>query len=112
MKPVAARRLFFTRRRVMDRLRPEVLVDRGGAGVGLECAGVGEAGSVVADLGEYAGADEVAESGEAGNGLVGGRLGERLGDGLAELVDAGALGVQGGQQPQAWAPIAFSTSGS
>lgn len=90
---VAARRLFFTRRRVADRLRPSGPGDRGGAGVGRECVGVGEAGSVVADLSEYAGAGEVAEAGEAGDDLVVGVLGEDLGDGLAELVDAGALGV-------------------
>ena len=32
--------------------------DRGGPGVGLERAGVGEAGAVVADLGEHPGAGE------------------------------------------------------
>ena len=41
--------------------------DRYGAAVGLEPFGIGEAGSVVADLGEHPGASERAESCEAGD---------------------------------------------
>jgi hypothetical protein len=50
--------------------------------------------------GEHAGPGGIAKAGEASDDLVVGVLGERLGCGLAELVDAGALGVQGGQQAQ------------
>jgi hypothetical protein len=70
--------------------------DGGGVGVCLKRAGVGEASSVVADLSP----GHIAEAGEAGDDLVVGVLGKRLGCGLTELVDAGALGVQGSQQAQ------------
>ena len=69
-----------------------------GAGVGLERAGVGEAGSVVADLGEDAGAGERTESGLAGDDRRVGVGLEVLGDGGGELVGVGAGGVELAQQ--------------
>jgi hypothetical protein len=56
--------------------------DGGGSGVGLEALGVGEAGSVVADLGEYPGAGERAEPWEAGDDLGVRVLVKRLRGGL------------------------------
>jgi hypothetical protein len=47
--------------------------DRGGAGVGLECSGVGEAGPVVADLGD-SGCEQRAEAGETQQDLAVGVL--------------------------------------
>jgi hypothetical protein len=43
--------------------------DGRGSGVGLERSRVGEAGSVIADLGEYPGAGEGSESWQAGDDL-------------------------------------------
>jgi hypothetical protein len=73
------------RRRVTLRLRPEARV-MGAEPVGLECAGVLEAGSVVADLAEEAGTGGIAETGEAfDDGVVGMGL-KGLRDGLTEAV--------------------------
>src|SRR5436309_3291756 len=44
--------------------------DGGRAGVGLQCAGVGESGGVVADFGEHSGAGEIGQAWEAGDDLV------------------------------------------
>lgn len=68
--------------------------DRGGAGIGLESFGVGEAASVVADLGEDAGREQGAEAGEAEQDLavsvlMNGGLG-----GCCEVVGGLAGGVQ------------------
>jgi hypothetical protein len=82
-----------TMRRVVAMLRPEALV-RCGSDVGLEHAGVGEAGSVVTDLGEEPGAAEISRAGKAREHVVVVVLGERLDSGLADLIGVVALGVQ------------------
>ena len=69
-----------------------------GAGVGLERAGVAEAGSVVADLGEQAGTGERTEPGLAGDDRRVGVGLEVLGDGGGELVGVGAGRVELAQQ--------------
>ena len=53
-------------------------------------------------LRQHASLGGVAEAGEAGDELIARMFGERVGCGLTELVDAVALGVEGGQQPPAW----------
>jgi hypothetical protein len=68
--------------------------DRGGAGGGLEGSGVGEAGPVVADLGEDAGCELGAEAGEAEQDLAVGVLGEGGFGGRGEVVCGLAGGVQ------------------
>jgi hypothetical protein len=77
---------------VIDRLLPEALVT--GAEPAYALSARGSAKRVRSSpIGEHAGPGHIAEAGEAGDDLVVGVLGERLGGGLAELVDAGALGV-------------------
>src|SRR5262249_21690104 len=83
-----------------------------GAGVGLESFSIGEAGPVVAGLGEYPGAGERAEPWEAGDDPGVRVLVKRLGDGLLEVGGGGAGGVELPSRARAWRPIACSTSGS
>ena len=68
------------------------------AGVGLKRAGVGEAGSVVADLGQHAGAGERTEPGLAGDDRRVGVSLELLDDGGGELVGVGAGRVEPAQR--------------
>lgn len=68
--------------------------DRRGSCVGLERAGVGEAGAVVAELGEHAGAGEFAQAREAGDDGGVRVLGEGLSGCLGELVGGAAGRVQ------------------
>jgi hypothetical protein len=97
---------------VTERLSPQGAGDRCGTGGGLERFGVGEAGSVVADLAEDAGAEHGAQSREAGDDRRIGVLGECLAEGLFELGNIGHRGVQRPEMGQRLAPIACSTSGS
>ena len=72
--------------------------DRGGAGVGLQSAGVGEAGAVVSDLGEHPGAGQQPEPWEANNDL-GVRVLLKMGlSRLLQLITSGAGGLELGQQ--------------
>lgn len=74
--------------------------DRRGPGIGLQCAGIGEAGAVVADLGQDAGAGQLGQAWEAGDDGVVGVLAEGFGAGLGEDVGGAAGGVQGGKERQ------------
>src|SRR3954453_19890412 len=68
--------------------------DRRRAGVGLESLGVMEAGPVIADLGQDAGAGQRTEAGEAGDDRGVWMLLEGLGGGMLELVRGSAAGVE------------------
>ena len=69
-----------------------------GSGVGFEPAGVGEAGAVIADLGEHPGTGEHPQPGEAGDDL-GVRVPLKMGDRrLGQLIGGGAGGVELAQQ--------------
>jgi len=72
--------------------------DGGGSGVGLEGACGGEAGVVVAEFGQDAGAGEVAEAGEAGDDLGVLVSGEGVEERGFQFVGAGAGGVELSQQ--------------
>jgi hypothetical protein len=68
------------------------------AGVGLEGPGGGEAGSVVADLGQYPGAGERSKSWQAGDDL-GVRVLVKILDGRGgEVLGVGGGGVQRAEQ--------------
>lgn len=86
-------RSFLARRAWTYRLFPDAR-DRCGAGERFECSTVGEAGLVVADFCEHAGAKLHAEAGEAGdNSGVG--MGSECGlDRRFELVQSCADGVE------------------
>ena len=72
--------------------------DRCGSGERFEPAGVGEAGAVVADLGQHPGTGELPQTGEAGDDL-GVRVLLKMGDRrLGELVGSGAGRVELTQQ--------------
>jgi hypothetical protein len=72
--------------------------DRGGPGEGFQPAGVGEAGSVVADLGEHPGTGQIPQAGKAGDD-GGVRVLLKMGDRrLGEFVDGGAGSVELAQQ--------------
>jgi hypothetical protein len=68
--------------------------DRGRAGVRLQGSGVGEAGPVVADLGEDAGSEQGVEAGEAEQDLAVGVLVEGGFGGRGKVVRGLAGGVQ------------------
>jgi hypothetical protein len=68
--------------------------NRRGAGEGFERFGVGEAGPVIADLAEDAGAEHGAQSGEAGDDRRVRVLDECLTEGLFEIGNIGHRGVQ------------------
>lgn len=68
--------------------------DRGAVGVGLDGAGVGEAGTVVAEFGQYACAGELAHPGAAGDDLGVGVL--------EELRDGGFGPVRSRRCPPIW----------
>ena len=72
--------------------------DGRGAGVGLESFSIGEAGPVVAGLGEHPGAGERAEPWEAGDDPGVRVLVKRLDGGGLEVVRAGAGGVELAEQ--------------
>lgn len=80
--------------RCRTKVLPAGAGDRGGAGVGLETACGGESGSVVTDLGEYSGAGEWAEPGEAGDDLRIRVLGEEHTDGFGEGLGGCAGGIE------------------
>lgn len=94
MLPTPASRWFLTLRAMTTVLLPEALVMGGRTRVGLHAPGVGEAGAVVADLRQDAGATEAAETGEAGDDPGVGVFLEGLGGGLGKVIGAGAGGVQ------------------
>ena len=85
--------------------------DRGGAGEGFQPAGIGEAGAVVADLGQHPGTGQVPQAGETGDDL-----GVRV---LLKWVLAASANSSAAAQAasnwrsnaDSWIPIAFSTSG-
>jgi hypothetical protein len=72
--------------------------DRGGAGVCLDRAGVGEAGAVVAQFGENSGSGYLAQSRKAGDDLGVWVFGEGLGGRRGEFIGAGAGRVELPQQ--------------
>lgn len=74
---------------------------------GLERASIGEAGSVVADLGQEPCAAEFARPGKAGDYLVVRVLLERVDSGLAELLGVVAFGVERRQQSESLTPQRF-----
>ncbi len=85
--------------------------DRCGSGEGFESAGISEAGAVIADLGEYPGAGQHPQAGEAGDDL-GVRVLVKMGDRrLGEISSGGAGGLELTQQCGELDAIAFSTTG-
>jgi hypothetical protein len=70
------------------------------AGVGLDGSGGGEAGSIVADLGEYPGAGERSKSWQAGDDLGVRVLTEMVDGGASEVLGVGGGGVECSQQGQ------------
>ena len=84
--------------------------DRGGPSEGFQPAGVGEAGAVVADLGEHPGTGQIPQARKAGDDL-GVRVLLKIGDRrLGQLVDGRTGGVELAQHAVSWIPIAFSTA--
>ena len=72
--------------------------DRGGSGEGFQPAGIGEAGAVVADLGQYPGAGQIPQAGKAGDDH-GVRVLLKMGDRrLGQRIDGAAGGVELAQQ--------------
>jgi hypothetical protein len=69
-----------------------------GPGIDLDRSGIGEAGPVVAELGQDTGSGVVGQPGEAGDDGVVGVLVECLGCGLPEFVDVAAFGVEDREQ--------------
>ena len=68
--------------------------DRGGSGEGFQPTGIGEAGAVIADLGQHPGAGQHPQAGKAGDDL-GVRVLLKMGAcRLGELVGGGAGGVE------------------
>jgi hypothetical protein len=74
--------------------------DGRGPGIGFESFSIGEAGPVVAGLGEHLGAGERAEHREAGDDPGVWVLVKRLDGGLLEIISGGAGGVELAQQGQ------------
>jgi hypothetical protein len=74
--------------------------DGRGSGVGLQRSGVGEPGSVVADLSEHPRAGRVRQTGKTRDNCVVGMLLEQLRSSLAEVLHAGAGGVERREQSQ------------
>ncbi len=74
--------------------------DRRSSGVGLESFSIGEAGPVIAGLGEHPGAGERAEPWEAGDDPGVRVLVKRLDDGLLEVIGSRAGGIELAQQGQ------------
>ncbi|MEV0146513.1 MULTISPECIES: hypothetical protein [unclassified Nonomuraea] len=68
--------------------------DRGCAGVGLQRAGVGETGAVIAELGQHPGAGEIGKAREAGDDGRVRVLVEGLAGGFGEIVSGTACRIQ------------------
>jgi hypothetical protein len=65
-----------------------------------QAPGIGETGSVIADLSEHPSTGRVGQPGETGDDRVVGMPAEQLGGGFAKLVRIGARCVESGQQRQ------------
>jgi hypothetical protein len=89
-----------------DGLHAAGLGDGRGAGEGFQTSGAGEAGSVVTDLGEDAGAEHGSEAGEAGDDLGVGVLIERS---LELLLEPGHVGDRGVSFPTPSSVLGQST---
>ena len=81
--------MFFTRRRVIDVLRPEARVIGAAPGERFETSGVSESLRVVANLGEQARSGD--DAGKARDDGIVGVLAECLDGGSEQLIDVGPL---------------------